>query len=838
MGATQPEPSDAELQRQREQIRRALLRVNLAASLILVVVVGLAVAAIIQANRAERHAREAREATIRVEGQRIEAEKSEQRAREELRQSYLTQTRAARLAGLAGSRFDGLKSLAAAAKIRVDSELRSEAIACLSLTDLRESPVRQKIGANQTVPIFNADLSRYAIADYSGVIRVHQVSDNRVLAELTGPGIPVGWTRFSPDNRYVSVRHLNGLVRLWDLSATNLIFSTQAAFYMGFDGAIDFSPNSKNIVIAHGADSTRLYEIATGLEQKRFATGPKPFAVRFSPDGRLLAVSDDSDLQIWRVASGAKEKTFRINSGNINKVHWAPTGQAIAAAGFDGNVYLWDIDTGIRRVFSGHGAAVIHVAFNNSGRLLVSDAFNGETRLWDVRAGKTMLTTQSGFGTWFTPDDLHLGYVRPNEQLGLWEVMPGDAFHLMPPEVNPSPPGEITESQTQGLRALLSSPKEIQLQGIPTGEALAVLNPPADKMFSGVRFDPEDGSLVATARDGGRMIWELPQIGRQLAAIGLGWGQRTSPVKAAPLPVALATEPWSGQSTFTLLALSGVTLAVLTGVLVLRRHWRLITGLATTEALVVRRNRELELAQAELLHSQKMRALGTLAAGIAHDFNNLLSIIRMANKLNAREAKDNPEIQDNSADIEQAVEQGKTVVRSMLGFGREPSGQVAPFSLPELVEDSVALLSKQFLNGITLTLELDRTCPPINGSKGRLEQILLNLLVNASEAMNGEGKLLIAARLAAGLPDQLVLRPKESPRHLELIVADSGPGIATDVVARIFEPFFTTKMAGAQRGTGLGLSMVYTIAQQDGLGIRVETTRGTGTVFRILIPAG
>ena len=836
MGATQPDPSDAELQQQRERIRHALLRVNLAASLILVVVLGLAVAAIIQAYRAERHANEAREATIRVERQRIAAEQSEQQAREELRKSYLAQTRAARIAGVAGSRFDGLNSLGAAAKIRVDPEVRSEAIACLSLTDLRESPISQKIIANQTVPIFNADLTRYAIANYSGAIRVHQVSDDRLLAELASPDAPVGWMRFSPDNRYLSARYLNGLVRLWDLTSTNVVFSTQAAFYLGFDGAVDFSPDSKSIVIAHSADSTRLYDIATGQEQKRFITGPKPYAVRFSPNGQRLAVTDDGELQIWRVASGGKEKTFRIDSGNINKVHWANTGKSIAAAGFDGNVYLWDVETGIRRVFSGHGSAVIHVAFNNSGRLLVSDSFVGETRLWDVRTGRTLLATKTGFGTWFTPDDRHLGYFRPNEQLGLWEVLPGDVFHLMPPEANASPSSESAESPSQGLRAVLSSSKEIQLQRIPDGQALALLKPPDDKQYSGVQFDPRDGALVATAQDGGRMIWELPQIGRQLATIGLGWDQGSSLVKVAPLPIALAMEPWPGQSTFTLLALGGVTLAIITGVLVLRRHWKLITSLATTEALVGRRNRELELAQAELLHSQKMRALGTLAAGIAHDFNNLLSIIRMANKLNAHEAKDNPEIQDNSADIEQAVEQGKTVVRSMLGFGRETSGQAAPFSLPELVEDSVALLSKQFLNGITLTLELDRTCPSIHGSKGGLEQILLNLLVNASEAMNGEGTLLIAARPLPRWPDHLFLRPKSSGNYLELIVADSGPGIASEILPRIFEPFFTTKVAGAQRGTGLGLSMVYTIAQQDGLGISVETSSGKGTAFRILIP--
>ena len=182
------------------------------------------------------------------------------------------------------------------------------------------------------------------------------------------------------------------------------------------------------------------------------------------------------------------------------------------------------------------------------------------------------------------------------------------------------------------------------------------------------------------------------------------------------------------------------------------------------------------------------------------------------------------------------MQQGKKVVRSMLGYSRDDADEAGPFALPELVEDTVALLSKQFLSGIALTLELDRDTSLVRGSRSRLEQILLNLIVNAAEAMGGSGSLRISVRGTASQPERLVLRARESASYVELDVVDSGPGIASEILPRIFEPFFTTKHRGIVRGTGLGLSTVYSIAEQDGLGLAVETEPGRGTRFRVFIP--
>ena len=268
-----------------------------------------------------------------------------------------------------------------------------------------------------------------------------------------------------------------------------------------------------------------------------------------------------------------------------------------------------------------------------------------------------------------------------------------------------------------------------------------------------------------------------------------------------------------------------------------RYQRRLVRSYDEVERLVGERNRALQQAQADLWHSQKMKALGTLAAGIAHDFNNLLSVIRLSNDFLGRGVAGKPDLIEESQAIEQAVQQGKTVVESMLGYSRSQTDEPQSLRVPDVVEETLGLLSQQFLSGTRLTMELDRETPPVVLSRGRLVQILLNLIVNAAEAMHGAGKLAISVRTVAAVPEAgLVLAPPEAPAYVELTVADSGPGIPAEVLPRIFEPFFTTKNVGTTRGTGLGLSMIYTAAQADGLGLAVETAIGRGTVFRVVIP--
>jgi signal transduction histidine kinase len=160
----------------------------------------------------------------------------------------------------------------------------------------------------------------------------------------------------------------------------------------------------------------------------------------------------------------------------------------------------------------------------------------------------------------------------------------------------------------------------------------------------------------------------------------------------------------------------------------------------------------------------------------------------------------------------------------------------AECAVADVVGDTVSLLSKQFLGGIVLTLDISSEIPKVQAIPSRLEQILLNLIVNSVEAMAGQGKLGVAAHNVNGSVGGLVLNPRPAVAYVGVSVTDSGPGIASETLSRIFEPFFTTKNVGTSPGTGLGLSLVYTIAQQDGFGLGVESHQGKGTTFRVLVP--
>jgi signal transduction histidine kinase len=186
--------------------------------------------------------------------------------------------------------------------------------------------------------------------------------------------------------------------------------------------------------------------------------------------------------------------------------------------------------------------------------------------------------------------------------------------------------------------------------------------------------------------------------------------------------------------------------------------------------------------------------------------------------------------------VEGAVEQGKKIVRSMLGYSRDPSDEAESYSVADLVNEAGLLLNQQFLRGITVKLELNRELPEVTGRRGKVQQILLNLIVNAAEALNGHGQLRIGARATSAVGPNVILQPGPAARYIELVIEDSGPGIDPQIQERVFEPFFSTKPRGASSGTGLGLSLVHALAEQEKLGISLQSEVGRGTTFTLWIP--
>lgn len=252
----------------------------------------------------------------------------------------------------------------------------------------------------------------------------------------------------------------------------------------------------------------------------------------------------------------------------------------------------------------------------------------------------------------------------------------------------------------------------------------------------------------------------------------------------------------------------------------------------------VTEQRELEL---QFRQAQKLQAVGTLAGGIAHDFNNILTIIIGACELGVLSLERlglSPDslAGESFADIGEAADRATRLTRQLLAFSRKQVLQPKRFDLRELVRDVARMLTRLIGEDITLELDLSSEACGVHVDPGQMEQVIMNLAVNARDAMPRGGTLKISTtsrELAAGdaeLPSKF-----EPGRYIALEVADTGTGIAPDVLQSIFEPFFTTKDTG--KGTGLGLSTVLGIVEQSGGHVSVTSELGDGARFRVLLPA-
>ncbi|MGB9234910.1 MAG: ATP-binding protein, partial [Terriglobales bacterium] len=237
----------------------------------------------------------------------------------------------------------------------------------------------------------------------------------------------------------------------------------------------------------------------------------------------------------------------------------------------------------------------------------------------------------------------------------------------------------------------------------------------------------------------------------------------------------------------------------------------------------------------QLRHSQKMQAVGQLAGGVAHDFNNLLMLIHAHNeRLRGRFVPQDPAYKD-TLDIERAVTQAAALTRQLLTFSRRQLLQLRVLDLNTVLTEMSTMLQRLIANQIVLDVVPHETPQFVKADPGQLGQVILNLAVNARDAMPEGGKLTIATRTAE-LKQPLAAREGEIPagKYVLLTVGDTGIGMSTDVLNHVFEPFFTTKRLG--QGTGLGLAIVYGVVKQTGGWICVHSEPGRGTTFEIYFP--
>jgi signal transduction histidine kinase len=353
-----------------------------------------------------------------------------------------------------------------------------------------------------------------------------------------------------------------------------------------------------------------------------------------------------------------------------------------------------------------------------------------------------------------------------------------------------------------------------------------------DRLLYSYRIDEQDWSAMHSERSvhfnelaGGKHYF-------QIRAMDRNWNVDAKPA----LLEFFVPVPWYHETRLVLIA-SAAGLAVLFFAgLAFNRHRQLVRSYAEVEKIVHQRTRELERANRELFQSQKMNALGTLAAGIAHDFNSILSIIKGSAQIIETNVTNPDKIHTRVDRINTAVDQGAGIVKAMLGFSRSSDHQVTECDLNAVIKETIQLLGDRFQHDAEVKLEADEKLKNVCVVKDFVQQIVLNFILNAAETSTHPAKIIVRTGKLDQLPTDFALAPEPAPRYAYVSVQDFGSGITPENMPRIFEPFFTTKSLSTKRGTGLGLSMAYELAKEMKSGLSVRSKVGEGSTFMLIVP--
>ena len=249
-----------------------------------------------------------------------------------------------------------------------------------------------------------------------------------------------------------------------------------------------------------------------------------------------------------------------------------------------------------------------------------------------------------------------------------------------------------------------------------------------------------------------------------------------------------------------------------------------------------RKKLEEEKIQAQLRQSQKMESIGTLAGGIVHDFNNLLTPIKGYAELAMTDMDKTNPIYDDLNEISSVADKAASLTQQLMLFSRNQPVCVINLNLNKIIEKMSKMLKRIIGEDIEIKIDLSPDLWNINADESRIEQIIMNLTVNAHDAMPNGGTLTVKTENVTLGEEQYIDIPESYPgRFVRLSIQDNGKGMSNEVVQRIFEPFFTTK--GIGKGTGLGLSVAYGIVKQHNGWINVYSEQGKGTIFKIHLPA-
>ncbi len=553
----------------------------------------------------------------------------------------------------------------------------------------------------------------------------------------------------------------------------------------------------------------------------------------------------DEDIGEWTACIQANNGDFWLGGtagvARNNEGMWSfyrNTDSALALAEF-GDQAIWIGGTNRVRYFSGQGFAELDYFKHDRNGLQVVDRVN---TLHRGQGGEKWIAAANGlwkeFGNEFGNTWLRFGSEEglPRNLLAFHETATGERWvgseqgaYKYFPEADREPPRTF-------LVEVPASPQVSQL------ELVSFTFSGQDKWHA----SRDEGLLFSWRFDDGK--WSAFSDQRRVSRNGSSFSEGTHTFEVRSMDVYQNVDfimaaakfdiivPWFQDTRLRgITALAGLAVLIFAG-LAVNRHLRLQRSYTEIERIVEERTHQLKLANQELAHSEKMRSLGTLAAGVAHDFNSILSIIRGSVQIIEANPDNREKIQTRVDRIKSMVEQGSTLVKSMLGFSRADDAGLALHGVDDVVEDAVELLGDRLPDEILISVDASAGLPPVRGNRELLQQIIVNLVLNAVDAMDGKGTLVLRCHRVHNLPEHWVLPPAGAADFVIVTVEDNGCGISPENLSRIFEPFFTTKAFSTRHGTGLGLSMVYEFCKELGYGLNVRSELYRGTSFNIVIP--
>ena len=486
--------------------RRNRMVASLVASvalLLLVLAVGGGMAAFVFRQQAER-----------LSGQANELRREQSQSTRRLYDALVAQARSSRLSGQVGQRFDSLAALAEAAGLGPQLEwresqkldLRNEAIACMTLADVRLAQPAHRTPAGAGVLAFDAELARYVWSTDRGELRFFRTANHEEIFALPGPGVRAHVARFSPDGRLLAAKyHDTGppAVKVWDLDS-------QTALWESAGDQFHFAPDSRRFVLGQLAPVAQIVDLREGREICQFPTHARPGGVRLHPREPRLAVSSlySRDVQILDSGSGKVLATLS-HPEPVFELNWNPSGNRLACACMDRRVYLWDAENGLEQIaLAGHRAEAVQVMFDHAGDIVASHGWDNATRLWNPHSGRQLLSFDArphGFDF----DDRRLACTNSNWMSGdearVLEFAPGhECRQLVERKTVTKGPYHLDVSH-DGRLLLSTGPEGVTLWDLATRARLAFLAEPTENngsYSSASFFAPSDDSFFTTGADG------------------------------------------------------------------------------------------------------------------------------------------------------------------------------------------------------------------------------------------------------------------------------------------------------------------------------------------------